>query len=561
MTYQNNLHIRQCPILVMAVLATILSCCSTNRQKGLTGVLATADSLANSTPYSDSAVKLLEQVGDSLMRQDEATRMAYKLLCIEAYDRIWQTYEKESEIFEILEYYERKGNKSMLPVALYYAGRHSAKQHDTPAALDYFHRAHELIARDSSNFMNIKICTQMGNLYSQQMLYKMSRNLYEEALRYSLAANDTIWMLWNLRDIGGSYQMVGDLSSCDLYLHEALRLAEAKRDTMMIRNIQLSLSDNNIEMGRFDSAVVYLRPVLANPLKIEKSPIYTNASRIYYHLNQPDSALYYIEKVLEVGTIQGKKAAYRNRTRIDLMRGDVAAARGDFENYVLCIDSVNRITASEALAKASAIYDYSMKEQENARLQEENQKKSWWAWLSTLACVALLALLLLGDTFLKKRRAEDNARSIALESGLNDTRKSRQDLQKEKEALKEGLSLPEVEYDMPPSYLTKWYEARKVMDNCLAENRLPTEQEWHSFEEKANEIYPEFMAKLISRTKLSEIEKRVCWLVRMKVAPSDIASLVSRTPQGITSIRSRLFKKLFKIPGNGRDFDDYIGQM
>lgn len=93
------------------------------------------------------------------------------------------------------------------------------------------------------------------------------------------------------------------------------------------------------------------------------------------------------------------------------------------------------------------------------------------------------------------------------------------------------------------------------------ENRLPTEQEWHSFEEKANEIYLEFMAKLISRTKRSEIEKKVCWLVRMKVAPSDIASLVSRTPKGITSIRARLFKKLFKISGNGRDFDNYIGQM
>ena len=162
MTYRNKRHIRKHLVLVMAVLATILISCSTNRQKGLTGVLATADSLANATPYSDSAVKLLEQVRDSMLLQDEASRMAYKLLCIEAYDRIWQTYEKESEIFEVLEYYEKMDNKPMLPVALYYAGRHSAKQHDTPAALGYFHRAHELIARDSSNFMNIKIFLKLN---------------------------------------------------------------------------------------------------------------------------------------------------------------------------------------------------------------------------------------------------------------------------------------------------------------------------------------------------------------------------------------------------------------
>ena len=590
MTYQNNLHIRQCPILVMAVLATILSCCSTNRQKGLTGVLATADSLANSTPYSDSAVKLLEQVGDSLMRQDEATRMAYKLLCIEAYDRIWQTYEKESEIFEILEYYERKGNKSMLPVALYYAGRHSAKQHDTPAALDYFHRAHELIARDSSNFMNIKICTQMGNLYSQQMLYKMSRNLYEEALRYSLAANDTIWMLWNLRDIGGSYQMVGDLSSCDSYLHEALRLAEAKRDTMTVKAIQVCLSDNNIEMGRYDSAMVYLRPVLASPLKDDKSPIYTNASRIYYHLNQPDSALYYIGKVLEVGTIQGKTIAYRNRTRIDLMRGDVAAARSDFENYVLCIDSMNHITASEALAKAAATYDYSMKERDNMRLQEENRMKSLWVWVLTLACVALLSLLLWGYTFLKKRRAEERNRSLSLEKAFDEQAHDidRTPLEKTQEVnntidnflkksdemtldikkVQEGIALLKKDLSAILNTPEAELEAKIDLQDVIALFRThlkkattPSEEDWKRLEESIMVAFPTFLQIVPDDLTLNAMEEKVCWLTKLKFGSKEIGSLMDKSPQGVDSIRSRLYLKIFKKKGTSKDFNDFIKKI
>ena len=120
-----------------------------------------------------------------MLRQDEATQMAYKLMRIKAYDRLWQTSDDEDEILDILEYYEKKGNNLLLPVALYYAGRHSVKLHDIPTALKYFHRAHEMISKDSSNYMNIKICTQTGNLYSQQMLYEKSRESYRKALEYS----------------------------------------------------------------------------------------------------------------------------------------------------------------------------------------------------------------------------------------------------------------------------------------------------------------------------------------------------------------------------------------
>ena len=289
------------------------------------------------------AVRLLEQVKDSMLRQDEATQMAYKLMRIKAYDRARQPYDGEDEIFDILDYFEKKGDKALLPVALYYAGRHTSKQHDTPSALGYFRRAHQMIANDSSNILNGWICGQTGYLYFQQMLYEESRTHFSEALRYGIASKDTVHMIYSIRDIGGSYQMTGDKATCDTYLHKALRLAEEKRDTMMVRNILCSLADNNIEMERYDSAMVYLRPLLTNVHKSVESAIYTNASKIYYHQGKLDSALYYIGKVLDVGNVYGKKVAYRNRTRIDLIRGDLASAKSDFENFVLYIDSINHM--------------------------------------------------------------------------------------------------------------------------------------------------------------------------------------------------------------------------
>ncbi|MBR7051720.1 MAG: hypothetical protein IKI44_01850, partial [Bacteroidaceae bacterium] len=142
-------------------------------------------------------------------------------------------------------------------------------------------------------------------------------------------------------------------------------------------------------------------PLLSNVHKSVESAIYTNASRIYYHQGKLDSALYYIGKVLDVGNVYGKKVAYRNRTHIDMIRGDLASAKSDFENVVLYIDSIDHIRASEALANASAAYDYSMKEQENTRLQEENQQRAFWGWVMALACTLLLTVLFLAITFYK----------------------------------------------------------------------------------------------------------------------------------------------------------------
>ena len=561
MTYQNNLHIRQCPILVMAVLATILSCCSTNRHQRLEGVLATVDSMTNATQYNDSAISLLEQVRDSMLRQDEVLRMAYKLMCVKAYDRARQPYDGEDEIPNILEYYENKGDKAMLPVALYYAGRHSAKQNDAPSALRYFHRAHELIASDSANVLNGWICGQSGYLYSQQMLYEESRRCFTDGLRYNMVSKDTMSMIYSIRDIGGSYQMVGDKATCDTCLHKALRLAEAKRDTMMIRNILCSLTDNNIEMGRYDTAKVYLRPLLKNIYRHEESAIYTNATRIYYHLNQPDSALYYIGKVLDVGTIQGKTTAYRNRTRIDLTRGDVAAARSDFENYVLCIDSVNHITASEALAKAAATYDYSMKEQDNMRLQEENRMKSLWAWTLTTTCVALFALLLLGYTYFKKRKMEIETRSLKLERALDKSNEMVLTKQKEIDLLIKDNTILKQDNRKEIEFIQKITKLRGHFQEILQKEEIPKIKDWVMLENSIYQLFPNFKNHFPEELGMSEDEKRVCWMTIIKLTNAEEAKLLTKSPQAIISTKSRLFTKITKKNGTVGDFYSLIDSI
>jgi len=553
--------INQLPFHFVVVLASLLWSCTTNKHQGFEGILAIVDSLANSTEYNDSAVRLLEQVSDSMLKQDESTRMAFKLMHIKAYDRLRQTCDDEDEILDIVEYYQKRGNNLLLPIALYYAGRHSVKQHDIPTALKYFHQAHDLIALDSTYFLNGKICSQLGQLYSKQMLYEESRKHFEDAFHYSMASKDTVGSIWNIRDIGGSYQMMGDIATCDTYLHKALHLAEEKRDTMMVRNILCCLADNNIEMELYDSAMVYLRPLLANMHKSVESAIYTNASRIYYHQGKLDSALYYIGKVLDVGTVLGKKVACRNRTRIDLIRGDVASAKNDFENYVLYIDSIDHIRASEALANASAAYDYSMKEQENTRLREENQVKSLWTWVLISACVSLFALLFMGYIYYRKRQAESVACSLALELALDERKEMIITKQKEIDILNKDNATLKSGYREEVPFLKKIAEVRGHFMKLLEEGTIPKVEDWVMLESSIYELFPNFNNHFPEEIELSNEEKKVCWLSKLKLPNAAVAKLMVKSPQAITSIKSRLYTKITKSKGTSQDFYSIINSI
>ena len=556
-----NRHICLWPTLIAALSITFLLCCRTNKHQGLDGILAMADSLADVTQYNDSAVRLLEQVGDSMLRQNESTQMAYKLMRIKAYDRTRQPCDNEEEIFNILDYYEKKGDKVLLPMALYYAGRHTAKLHDTPSALSFFHRAHVLIARDSSVFLNGKICRQIGQLYSQQMLYEKSRKHYEDAFHYSMASKDTVGAIWNIRDIGGSYQMLGDFTTCDTFLHKALQLAHEKCDTMMVRNILCTLADNNIEMERYDSAMVFLRPLLTNIHKNERSSIFTNASKIYLHEGKLDSALYYIEKVLDVGTMLAKTTAYRNRSRIDLIRGDLASAKSDFENFVLYIDSIDHIRASEALANASAAYDYSMKEQENTRLREENQVKSLWTWVLISACVSLFALLFLGYIYYRKRQAEGIARSLALELELDERKETIITKQKEIDLLNKDNTTLKYGYRDEVPFLKKIAEVRGHFLKILEDGAIPRIEDWVMLESNIYELFPNFNNHFPEEMELSNDEKKVCWLSKLKLPNAVVAKLMVKSPQAITSIKSRLYTKITKSKGTSQDFYSIINSI
>ena len=90
--------------------------------------------------------------------------------------------------------------------------------------------------------------------------------------------------------------------------------------------------------------------------------------------------------------------------------------------------------------------------------------------------------------------------------------------------------------------------------------RLSTE-DWNGIEERFRSVYPRFTSTLITLHNMSETELRVCYLIKLNASPSEIAGVISKDTSSVSSIRSRLYKKVFGKKGSSKDWDEFIRSL
>lgn len=85
--------------------------------------------------------------------------------------------------------------------------------------------------------------------------------------------------------------------------------------------------------------------------------------------------------------------------------------------------------------------------------------------------------------------------------------------------------------------------------------------DWTGIDALFTQRLPHFGKALRDLTLLSDIEWRVCQLLKLGFTPSQIAQLASRSPEAISSIRRRLYAKVFQKKGAPADWDAFIESL
>jgi len=97
-----------------------------------------------------------------------------------------------------------------------------------------------------------------------------------------------------------------------------------------------------------------------------------------------------------------------------------------------------------------------------------------------------------------------------------------------------------------------------MLQRRMATGQLIKDEEWQQVEHSLMTVYPGFGSQLRGLYAMSELEYQVCMLVKLRIAPTDIAAVLARDVSTISTVRSRLYKKVFGRKGGAREWDEFI---
>lgn len=159
----------------------------------------------------------------------------------------------------------------------------------------------------------------------------------------------------------------------------------------------------------------------------------------------------------------------------------------------------------------------------------------------TILCIVLAFALFIYHTrnvFREKARIEQQFKQIQKE------------IEERPKVVQEALMTVEDEFLNSEFYLS----SRKRISNGEQFKKA----DWEEIERQVNSAYPGFTNHLFSLFPMSQLEMQTCLLIKMRVSTTDIANTLNKSTSAISTMRSRLYGKVFHDKGGAKEWDEFI---
>lgn len=97
--------------------------------------------------------------------------------------------------------------------------------------------------------------------------------------------------------------------------------------------------------------------------------------------------------------------------------------------------------------------------------------------------------------------------------------------------------------------------------NKITQGAHFTDEEWQEMSEKLKNVYPRFLSTLHNVCNMTKTELQVCILLKLNSTPTEIANVLCKEKNSISSIRTRLYNKHFGKKGGSKEWDEFIHSL
>ena len=170
---------------------------------------------------------------------------------------------------------------------------------------------------------------------------------------------------------------------------------------------------------------------------------------------------------------------------------------------------------------------------------KERQQANYIQWL--MATIAIVIVLAASSNIVARRRRRQ------LQLQLQQIQEVRQE---RPQTVRQAIESVETAY-----FASDRYEA---LQRRIATGQRLKDDDWQEIEGQIRKVYPGFISQLRGLHSMSELEYQTCLLIKLRIAPKDIAAVLARDMSTISTVRSRLYKKVFGRKGGAREWDEFI---
>lgn len=576
----------QIQVLLFAIL--LLLCACSCRNTSYPKAMQLADSIVNTSP--DSAVVLLEQLKDSILSEPQSTQMYYHLLSIKAKDKAYIPHTSDNLILQVIHYYEEKEDEKYLPETYYYAGRIYRDLGDAPQALDYFQKTIDLIGEGTDYKLNSKVYSQMGTLYMYQDIYDEAMKAYKKAYKFGALTNDSTAMIFNLRNIGLTFSGKNDIDSSLYYCKEAYRQAQSAKNQELMHMIQISIASLYKQLKKYDMAKAELEQLSQNNRDIRQSAILSVYADLYYQTKDFDSAAYYYNQLLKIGTIYAKQTAHWRLATISKKQTNYTTMLSHIHKYMEYTDTIQKRTDIETIRKMQSLYNYQLREKDNHHLRIKNaQQKLLICYILFAVIITILFVIIYVQHNKRKKQLlneqvnklikyqeeqyrKSNQFIEANKIKIQELEKQLQDSTLENDTLKALLETQKEQIMLMNYQITTDQKEQELADaafkqsdiynffhNAINNDNIKlTKEDWITLQLQVDRCYKDFTHRLRTLYPISDIELQICLLLKIDITTTGIAILTGRSKSAIVSARKKLYEKVYGEKGKPEQWDAFI---
>lgn len=575
----------------LKVILILVLLCSCRTGDGRFDVsLQQAENAISTSPRD--AMAMLDSINPDEL--SESRRHYYDLLTIMARDKAYITHTSDSLILDVVDYYSSRKSDPLYPKALYLGGRVYSDLGDYPTALNYFHKSLDAVP-DDDEYLHFKACasSQTARLLHALRLYEQAIPYVEQSIAIGTSINDTFGIAYDYQLLGSLYLKTKDIDRAIYNFKEAVKYASqlSKTDSA---NMEVFHAVALHEIGQKDSVWKMIRSLL--PIIVDKPTrnyALSVATDLYYEAGVYDTAYMYARELamspVKHNRQHGFNMLFADKVRRFIPEDSLYSYAMQYHEFV---DGYLDSRESEAIIHQNSVYNYSIHEREKNEAIK-GKYRMWIGFLLIVVVAVVLAIVIavmrmksykrtlqLRDSFdkirtLNEKLAYQNAikdipepNLLSLESDdsveiINNIIDNSVEKCLKKEILDNIQKLKYDKKDFPLSQTISESSVYEKLNDMLAHGSgiyEYQEQLWNDLEQLICAVSPNFRSQLMILTdnRMTVTDYQLALLMRCRFTITQIATLLNRSKNTISTRRISLSQKIFGKGGNAKSADNLI---